>query len=128
WQYHWLGTRGVPGRVVQGGRSTVVAKRGGRFGRRVEIPVTRESVELDLQEGGRCARSVGARRLLPAHPRQRPPNRELSRHRGPHAARDKGLLRGDFVRATRTANILSRAHERFTLASISSPNFPKGCT
>ncbi len=39
-------------RVVQGGKSTVVAKQEGAFGRRVEIPVTLESAVLGLREGG----------------------------------------------------------------------------
>ncbi len=39
-------------RLVQGGKSTVVASQAGAFGRHVEIPVTLESTALGLREGG----------------------------------------------------------------------------
>ena len=39
-------------RVVQGGKSTVVAKQEGAFGHHVEIPATLESAALGLREGG----------------------------------------------------------------------------
>jgi murein DD-endopeptidase MepM/ murein hydrolase activator NlpD len=42
----------VEARIVQGGKSTVLARQEGAFGRHVEIPLTLESAALGLREGG----------------------------------------------------------------------------